>query len=127
MTEALALLLATCAVCCNPAHVSRSSASSTMPKAQVRVAWDPETGTWGAAPSGAPGNLDTATSLAGPALPFEAPVEFALPGGGRAVALGRAGMENVRVVRGKDGRFHPICEPAMEPSTGAPDTGPTDR
>src|SRR5262249_48013149 len=112
--------------CCDPAATARSTTTSAM--SHVRVAWDPETGTWGAAPFGAAGHLDTATSLGGPTLPSDQPVEFALPGGGRAIALGRSGMENVRVARGKDGRFRAICEPATEPTPGpAPDSGPTDR
>jgi hypothetical protein len=126
MTEALAFLLATCAACCDPASLAAHSSTPVATASErLRVAWDPETNSWGAMP-GAPGaSMDSATSLGGPALPFDAPVEFALPSGGHGVALGRTGMENIRVVRGKDGRFHAICEPATEPSVGS--TGATDR
>jgi len=128
MTEALAFLLATFAACGDPASLAaHASTPGAIAPAHVRVAWDPETNSWGAMPVAGTATLDRATSLAGPELPFEAPVEFALPGGGRAVALGRNGMEKIRVVRGKDGRFHAVCEPATEPTTGAPDSGPVDR
>lgn len=128
MTEALAFLLATLAACGDPAALAaHASTPATNLPAHVRVAWDPETNSWSAMPSAGAATLDRATSLGGPALPSDQPVEFALPGGGRAIALGRLGMESVRVVRGKDGRFHSICDPASEPTTGAPDSGPTDR
>ena len=127
MTEALAFLLATFAACGDPSSLAAHASTSAIQSAHVRVAWDPETNSWGAMPAAGTATLDRATSLGGPELPFEAPVEFALPGGGRAIALGKSGMENIRVVRGKDGRFHQVCEPANEPTIGAPDPGPTDR
>ena len=127
MTEALAFLLATFAASGDPSALAVHASTPAAATAHVRVAWDPETNSWGAMPTPGKATLDRATSLGGPELPFEAPVEFALPGGGHAVALGWNGMENLRVVRGKDGRFRAICEPAGEPSSGTPDPGPTDR
>ena len=128
MTEALAFLLATFAACGEPAALAaHASIPATTQTARLRVAWDPETNSWSAMPSASAATLDRATSLGGPALPSDRPVEFALPGGGRAIALGASGMENIRVVRGKDGRFHAVCEPATEPTPGTPDSGPTDR
>jgi hypothetical protein len=129
MTEALAFLLATFAACNDPAVVPpRPAVSAPIASARARAAWDPETHSWGAGPATGHGAaLDSAVPLGGPELPFEPPVEFALPGGGRGVVVERSGMESVRVVRGKDGRFRAICEPAAEPSIQPPASAPTDR
>jgi hypothetical protein len=93
--------------------------------AYVRVVWDPETGTWGGTGSdGSAARWASAAHLGGPELPFEAPVDFALPGGGRGVLVGSGGQEYVTVTREKDGRLRYACTPAA-PSASA--NGPTDR
>jgi hypothetical protein len=127
MTEALAYLLATFATCANPSLSATAQRTATLPvtSAGARAAWDSETQTWSAPPRSGP-SAGLATSLGGPELPFEKPVEFALPNGGRGWYLGKSGMERVRVVRGADGRFHQVCEPAQG-AAEAPAADPTDR
>jgi len=127
MTEALAFVLATFAACADPALCTTAAdrATPSVTSSAVRAAWDPETRTWGPAPKGA-ASAGLATSLGGPELPFETPIGFALPNGGRGWYLGKSGMERVSVVRGPDGRFHPVCEPALG-ATETPAPEPTDR
>src|SRR5580765_7760829 len=127
MTEALAYLLATFATCADPSLSATAHPTATVSAtaAAVRTAWDPETQTWGAAPHSGPA-AGLATSLGGPELPFETPIGFALPNGGRGWYLGKSGMERVRVVRGPDGRFHSVCDPAQD-AAEAPAAAPTDR
>ena len=133
MTEALAYLLATFATCADPSLWSAPGPTAITPlqSAAVRAAWDPETHTWGAAPKGSAAATERVMSLGGPELPFETPIGFALPNGGRGWYLGKSGMERVRVVRGPDGRFHQICEPAQDaaepPAAATPAAQPTDR
>ena len=127
MTEALAYLLATFAACADPSVCATAQRAATLPvtSAAARAAWDPETRTWSALPAPRPA-AGLATSLGGPELPFDRPVEFALPNGGRGWFLGKSGMERMRVMRGADGRFHQVCEPAQAPAE-APAAEPNDR
>jgi hypothetical protein len=127
MTEALAYLLATFAACADPSLGATQQHAATLPvtSAAMRTAWDPETQTWSASPRSGPA-AGLATSLGGPELPFEAPIRFTLPNGGEGWYLGKSAMEQVRVVRGADGRFHQICEPAQGAVAPAP-AEPTDR
>ena len=128
MTGPLAFLFVTLAPFLDPADTPTVSVAPSA-HAHVRVAWDPETGTWGAPqPSGGLGtSLDSGAALGGPELPFEAPIEFTLPGGGRGVLLGRAGLEYVTVTRGKDGRLVYRCSPEAQPAAASSSDGPTDR
>jgi hypothetical protein len=90
----------------------------------MRIAWDPETRTWGA-PIGPGAAMADPDRLSGLELPFQAPVEFDLPGGGRGIAVGARGLEQVVVFRGPDGRLRFGCLHDSGFPTTAP--GPVDR